>query len=188
MILAHLRGPELAGFYRLATSIVTAGSYLETSMSKVAYPVLSARWAADSGPSMRQALQRWTLQAGLPVGLLVLLSIPFYPMLIPIIFGTHYAPMIPGVQIMIVGAAVSAMFFWLNPFFYASAHINLWTVGYALQTLLVIGAAWFFVGQWGFVGMTALAAAGKVVFTVAMIVIFSKLTSSHRSIDKEHIS
>ena len=188
MILAHLRGPETAGFFRLATSIVTAGSYLETSMSKVAYPVLSARWGANSGPRLRQALQRWTLQAGLPVGLLVLLTIPFYPILIPMIFGAHYAPMIPGVQIMIVGAATSAMFFWLNPFFYASANIHVWTVAYALQTLLVIGAAWFFVGRWGFPGMAALAAAGKVAFTLAMVAVFYKLASNYRPIEKENIS
>jgi hypothetical protein len=36
MILAHLRGPEGAGFYRLATSIVTVASYVKTSMGKIA--------------------------------------------------------------------------------------------------------------------------------------------------------
>jgi O-antigen/teichoic acid export membrane protein len=187
MILAHLRGPEAAGFYRLATSIVTAGSYLETSMGKVAYPTLSMRWGADSRERFRQALQRWTLQAGLPVGLLVLLTIPFLPMIVPIVFGAHYAPMVPGVQIMMAGAAVSAIFFWLNSFYYASANVSLWTIGYALQTIIVIGMAWIFVGRWGFPGMAVLSAAGKVAFTLTMTVVFYKLASS-RSTGKENIS
>ena len=43
MLLGYLRGSTEAGFYRLARNIVTAGSYLEGSMGKVAYPVLAAR-------------------------------------------------------------------------------------------------------------------------------------------------
>lgn len=184
MILAHVRGPETAGFYRLATSIVMAGSYLETSMNKVAYPVLSARWGADSRDKLRQALRRWTIQAGLPVGLLVLFTIPFYPILVPLVFGVHYAPMVGGVQIMMVGAAVSAIFFWLNSFYYASAKVSLWTLGYALQSLVVIGLAWFFVRQWGFPGMAALVAIGKIAFTLTMTGIFYKVATTSAT-DKE---
>jgi O-antigen/teichoic acid export membrane protein len=175
MVLAHLRGTEAAGFYRLATSIVAVGSYLETSMGKVAYPVLSARWCSGSRTHLRQALRHWTLRAGLPVGLLVLFTIPFYPILVPLLFGAHYAPMAGGVQIMMAGAAVSAMFFWLNSFYYASANLSFWTVGYALQSIFVVGLAWIFVQRWGFSGMASLVAFGKIAFTLAMIGVFYRL-------------
>ena len=61
IILAHLRGSEAAGFYRLATSIVTVGSFLETSTGNFAYPVLSARWGSDSRVRLIRALRRWTI-------------------------------------------------------------------------------------------------------------------------------
>jgi O-antigen/teichoic acid export membrane protein len=175
MILAHFRGPEAAGFYRLAASIVTVGSYLETSMGKVVYPALSARWSMDGGERVRAALKRWTVNAGLPVCGLLLMSLPLYPILVPLVFGARYAPMVPGVQLMMAGAAVSALFFWLNSIYYASANLNLWTLGYALQTAVVIGLAWFVVRAWGFSGMALLSTLGKAGFTLAMLLVFYKV-------------
>jgi O-antigen/teichoic acid export membrane protein len=175
MILAHFRGPESAGFFRLAASIVTVGSYLETSMGKVVYPALSARWRVEDRARVRGALKRWSINAGLPVSALLLLSLPLYPILVPWVFGARYAPMVHGVQLMMAGAAVSALFFWLNPVYYASANLNIWTLGYALQTGLVIGLAWFIARAWGFPGMALLTALGKSVFTLAMLLVFCGL-------------
>ena len=75
IIFAHLRGPEAPGFCRLATSIVTVGSYLKTSMGKVTYPVLSARWCSDSRVQLIRALRRWTISAVLPVAAFVLFTL-----------------------------------------------------------------------------------------------------------------
>jgi O-antigen/teichoic acid export membrane protein len=180
MFLAHFRGPEAAGFYRLAVSIVTVGSYLETSMGRVVYPALSARWNTDSRTRVLEALKRWTTNAGLPVCLFVLLSLPFFPILIPLIFGSQYAPMVRGAQIMMAGAALSALFFWLNSIYYASANLNIWTLGYALQTVIVIGLAWFVAGYWGFAGMALLTAVGKAGFTVAMLFVFTRLVAESK--------
>ena len=184
MFLAHFRGPEAAGFYRLAVSIVTVGSYLETSMAKVVYPALSARWSVENRAPVRAALKRWTTSAGLPVCAFVLLSLPFFPFLIPLIFGPHYVPMVRGAQIMMAGAAISALFFWLNSVYYASANLNIWTIGYALQTAIVIGLAWFVARSWGFAGMALLSAVSKVGFTFAMLIVFDQFVADR----KEQIS
>jgi len=180
MFLAHFRGPEAAGFYRLAVSIVTVGSYLETSMGRVVYPALSARWSTDGSEPVRAALKRWTTNAGLPVCLFVLLSLPFFPILIPLVFGPHYAAMVRGAQIMMAGAAISALFFWLNSIYYASANLNIWTLGCAVQTIFVIGLAWFVGGYWGFAGMALLTAVGKAGFTVAMLLVFTRLVADRK--------
>jgi O-antigen/teichoic acid export membrane protein len=180
MFLAHFRGPEAAGFYRLAVSIVTVGSYIETSMGRVAYPALSARWSTENRARMRAALTRWTTIAGLPVCVFVLLSLPLFPILIPLVFGSHYAPMVRGAQIMMAGAALSALFFWLNSVYYASANLNIWTLGYALQTVIVIGLGWFVAGHWGFAGMALLTAVGKAGFTLAMLLVVSQLVTERK--------
>lgn len=175
IFLAHFRGPEAAGFFRLALSIVTVGSYLETSMGRVVYPALSARWSTESRARLCAALKSWTSKAGLPVCALVLLSVPLFPVLIPLIFGARFAPMVRGAQIMMAGAALSALFFWLNSVYYASASLDIWTFGYAFQTVIVIGLAWFVANYWGFAGMALLTTVGKAGFTLAMLFVFNRL-------------
>lgn len=177
MLLAHFSGPEAAGFYRLAVSIVTVGSYLETSMGKVVYPTLAARWSAQSRTCLRAGLKRWTTHAGLPVCALVLMSLPFFPILIPLIFGAPFRPVVRGAQIMMAGAALSALFFWLNSAYYASANLNIWTLGYAVQTVVVLGLAWFVASYWGFAGMAVLTAVGKAGFTLAMLLVFNRVVA-----------
>ncbi|MGE5215446.1 MAG: lipopolysaccharide biosynthesis protein [Chloroflexota bacterium] len=180
MILAHFRGPEAAGFFRLATSIVTVGSYLETSMGRVVYPALSARWSVENSERVRGALKRWTINAGVPAGALLLLSLPFFPILIPLVFGSQYAPMVSGVQIMMTGAVLSALVFWLNAFYYASAHLNIWTLGYAVQTAFVITLAWLAARYGGFSGIALLTAVAKAGFTLGMLLVFYKLVADGR--------
>ena len=178
MLLGYVRGPADAGFYRLARSVVAPCSYLEVAMGKVAYPLLSSRSATTRLHGLSAYLKRWTLVGGLPAGALVLVGIPILPLLIPVVFGGHYSPMVTGVQIMMVASAVSAIFFWLSSFYYASGKIACWTMGCILQTVPVTGLAWFVIYQWGFVGMATLATIGKVVFTLSMAVASKRVTGT----------
>jgi O-antigen/teichoic acid export membrane protein len=171
ILLGRIRGPEEAGFYRLATSLMTAGSYLEGSLRRVVYPNLSARWAKGEINSIRDSLKRWTLKGGLPVGILLILVTSLLPIFIPMVFGPSYSPMVTGAQIMMLGAAGSAVFFWLNSFYYASGRIVQWAKAYSLYTFLVIGLGWFCINQWGFVGMAAVIAVGKILFTSSMVIL-----------------
>jgi O-antigen/teichoic acid export membrane protein len=176
LLLGRFRGPEEAGFYRLATSLMTGASLVESALGKVAYPILSARWAAGERKSLSRTLKRWTLRGGLPICAVVLLSIPLLPIVVPVVFGPGYRPMLPGAQMMIIGAAVSVAFFWLNSFYYASGRIGQWTKAYGLYTALVILLAWLSIQQWGFSGMGILVGVGKMLFTLSMV---GALVSTH---------
>jgi len=175
MMLGKLRGPEEAGYYRLATSLVTVGSYLEGSLGRVAYPVLSARWGAGERETLRRSLRRWTLKAGLPVALLLVATIPLLPIFVPMILGSGFRPMVLGTQIMFLGSAVSAMFFWLTAFYYSSGKVSTWVVGYGLYTVVVVGLGWLLIKLGGFVGISGLMAISKVLFTLAMLVPLRKM-------------
>jgi O-antigen/teichoic acid export membrane protein len=75
---------------------------------------------------------------------------------------------------------VSAVFFWLNPLYYASGKIGLWTKVYGLYAVLAIGLSWFCIQQWGFFGMATVVAVGKVLFTLwmtARIMVSGKLSN-----------
>ncbi len=193
MLLGRIRGPEEAGFYRLATSLTTAGSYLEGSLGRVVYPTLAARWTKGERDSIKNSLQRWTLRAGLPIGILLLAAIPFFPVFLPMMFGPSYSSMVSGAQIMMVGTAVGAMFFWLNSFYYASGGISNWTKVYAIYAALVIGLGWFCIQRWGFTGLAAVIAIGKVLFTLFMVILSMVLRriwckqSSLANIQKEFV-
>jgi O-antigen/teichoic acid export membrane protein len=168
MLLGRLRGPEEAGFYRIALNIATVGSYLETSLGRVTYPSLSAWWSSEGEERVVRTLKGWTLKVGLPISATIVLVTILFPWLLPLLFGHDYRPAVPGVQVIMLGIAISATFFWLNSFYYASKRINLWVSGYALYTILVIGLGWFVIKQWGFFGLSCLMTVGKVLFTFSM--------------------
>ena len=168
ILLGHLRGPEQAGFYSLAASLLTVVSYVETTIEKVIYPTLAARWGAGERQSIRQSVRHWTWRGGLPLGALVLCTMPLLPVILPAVFGAAYRPMVTGVQVMLVGAAVSVVCFWLRASYYAAGAIRLWTQAYSLYTVLVVGLAWLCVEWWGFMGLAGLLTVGKVLFTVTM--------------------
>ena len=175
MLLGRFRGPEEAGFYRIAVSIGTVGSYLETSLGRVIYPTISARWTLEGEDRIVSALKRWTLKIGLPIGVSLIFATLLFPWLLPLLYGHGYRPVVLGAQVIMLGVAISAAFFWLNSFYYASGRVNLWVSGYALYTTLVIGLGWFVIKQWGFFGLACLVAVGKVLFMLSMLALISRV-------------
>jgi len=175
MLLGRLRGPEEAGFYRIAVSIGTVGSYLETALGRVTYPTISARWTLDGEDRIVSALKRWTLKIGLPIGVSLIFATLLFPWLLPLLYGHGYRPVVLGAQVIMLGVAISAAFFWLNSFYYASGKVNLWVSGYALYTTLVIGLGWFVIKQWGFFSLACLVAVGKVLFMLSMLALISRV-------------
>jgi O-antigen/teichoic acid export membrane protein len=169
MLLGRLGTPNDAGFYRLAMSITTVGSYLESALGRVAYPILSARWSYGERYSLRQSLKKWTIRGGLPAGIAVLVSIPFLPFVIPLVFGVSFEPMVWGTQMLLASTAISTVFFWLHAIYYASGRVDLWTKAYGLYTAVVIGIAWMCIQWWGFSGLAALVTLGKMGFIVLMV-------------------
>lgn len=169
MLLGRLAGVEAAGYYRLALSLVTAASYLETSLARVTYPLLSARWEAGDRSKLRGNLARWSLRAGFPAAALLLLAIPVLPFAVRVMLGARYAGMVPGAQIMLVGGAVSAAFFWLQPFYYSAGYVADWVRGSLLWVLVVAAAGYAVVLWWGYLGMSVLTAAGEVGLAASML-------------------
>jgi O-antigen/teichoic acid export membrane protein len=169
MALGSVRDPAEAGFFRLATTLATAGAYPESALGKVVYPLLSQRWGIRGSAGVRPSLRRWTCWGGISIGGLLLGAALLLPVLVPAVFGAAYAPMVPGGQMIMVAAAVSGMFFWLSPLYYAAKKLDAWTKGYFLYALAIAGLGWFVARAWGFVGMAALVAVSKVAFTLLML-------------------
>ena len=171
MFLGKYRGPEEAGFYRLALSLMTVCTYPENALRRVVYPRLSAQWVSGEKNSTRLILKRWTLFFGLPLSLAMLLLIPLLPYLVPLIFGEVYRSLVLCAQVLIVGASVSAIFFWLNPYYYSTGRLAVWTGGYSLYALLVVVMGWICIQWWGYIGMAGLLSTGKIFFVILMVAV-----------------
>lgn len=107
----------------------------------------SSRESANGGLRLRGILLRW---------------------LIPAVFGREFEPMVSGAQMLIAAGAVSACYFWLNPYFYASGRIAFWAKSYTVQVAAVLLAAWILAGVSGFPGVAAAVAAGRVAFVLLL--------------------
>jgi O-antigen/teichoic acid export membrane protein len=171
LMLGRLRGPEDAGFYRLAMSLMSVGAYPENCMSKIAYPALSARFGREHIRSLRARLRVWTWKGGIPIAILMALTVPFLPALVPVIFGPSYVPMVFGAQMMMLSVAIGALFFWLSAFYYASGKIAFWSKAYGVYSAVFLGLSWWCIREWGFIGVAGLIAIGKPAFAVTMAII-----------------
>ncbi len=168
MILGKFRGAEEAGFYRLGVALTTAGGYVETSLGKVVFPVISERWAAGDREGVRERLRRWTLRWGLPLGGVFVPVIALLPWAIPLLLGERYAPAVGASQILLVGTVVCTVFFWTTYHYYAVGRVDLWTKSYGIYALAVVVLGWLLAERGKFEGMAVIVAAGRVLLTLAM--------------------
>lgn len=174
MLLGRLRGPEEAGFYRLATSLSLAGTNLRSSLGRTTYPEISVRWGRGERESLLRWLRRRTLLLGLPLAILPLALIPFLPLLIVWIFGPGFQPMVSGAQVLMAETAFSLIFFWAGTFYYASGKVSWWAKGNLAYAFLVLLLSWFVIERWGFWGLAILVALSKVLFTLIMVTAATK--------------
>lgn len=168
LLVGAVNGPREAGLFRLAWSFSTAGQYIEASLTQVGYPSLAAAWAAGNTGKVLEKFKQWTRLIGVPVALLLATSVSIIPILIPKIVGPQYIPMVPALQILICGVAVSGLFFALSPTLFAVGRFDTWTKGYAIYAAIVVSGAWLVAHPYGFLGVAALMAGAVAFFKSAM--------------------
>ena len=168
LILGRIAGPRQAGYLRAASSVVAAGSYAESAMGRVAYPTLASRWKSGDREELAVSLRSWTKKAGLPVGIVLLASSLAFPVLIPLVFGEEYRPMVLGAQLLMVGIAVSTVFFYLIQFFYATGYVATWTKFLAAEAILVVVLCVPAAKIHGFLGVAVVIAAGTAILNLVM--------------------
>jgi O-antigen/teichoic acid export membrane protein len=169
MLLGRYRSVEEVGYYRLATSLVTASSYLEKAIGQVLYPTLCSRLVNENWVKIRKSLKQLTLERGIPLSLFLFLAILLIPTLIQELFGNYYIPMIRGTQIMILATAIRTCFYWLNPCYYALGKIKLWTKGYSVYAAFTLCGAWLLIPQAGFYGWSYIFSFSTIGFIFLML-------------------
>ncbi len=169
LLLGAITGKEAAGFFNLAKTIMTIGSYPEDSLRTVTFPAIAKRWGAgERGQALWAMVRRWTATAGIAVAAIPLAAAAVAPFVVPMVFGRNFAAAVPGVQLLLLGSAAGAAFFWLKSIYYAAGETKRWAMGYVLYALLTLGLGWIMTVRAGFVGMAAVSAVMDTAFVILM--------------------
>lgn len=178
LLLGAVRGPVEAGYLKLGTTVFNVSSYLEMSLARVTYPVLSSRWGEGGDRNMLLLVRTWTLKAGLPAATAILLLIPLVPLGVPLVFGPSYTGMSAGLQVLLLGAASGAAVFWLNNVYYVIRRVSSWTLSLGILTTSSLAVTWAISGPAGFLGACWALSALRILFTAVMVVLFWRLVRS----------
>ncbi len=176
LLLGAVRGPVEAGYLKLGMTVFNVSSYLEMSLARVTYPVLSSRWGSGGDRTMLSLVRTWTLKAGLPAAAAILVLIPLVPLGVPAVFGPSYAGMNAGLQVLLLGAASGAAAFWLNNVYYVIGRVSFWTLSLGILTAGSLAITWAVSGPAGYLGASWTLSALRMLFNAVMVALFWRCT------------
>lgn len=148
VVLGYFRGPTEAGYYRLAKSIVAVVRSLARPLQSVTYPRMVRLWSAGRHNELKRAIRRYAVMVGIPLGVLVFLSIPLLPMVVELVAGVEYLPAAFVSQIFFLAGAVYLGLFWVRPLYLATGRVRSWfglgliNVGFVIMAYPVGAALW----------------------------------------------
>lgn len=171
IVLGSRRDTDDAAFLKLSLSLITAVAYIESGLWKVVNPLLSRRMFTEGSHRLIAVMRRWTVRAGLPLGLSVAIVAAFVPLAISSLFGQDYAGMQSGLRWMLLGAAVSVIFFVLNPAYFAMGGVRPWVMGYSMYALATVVLGMWAASSEGFTGFAAVFACATGLFNLAMAIL-----------------
>ena len=155
VILGYFRGPQEAGYYRLAKSIGAVVGNSVGPLQSVTYPRLVHFWGAEQQDELKLTIRRYALWMGVPLGALVFVSLPLVPPLINVVLGDQFRPTAFAAQLFLASSAIWLVFFWLRPAYLAAGRVRSWTIGigiYAFCFVLIAFPAAKFSGYVGLAG------------------------------------
>jgi O-antigen/teichoic acid export membrane protein len=176
MWLGRVRGPEEAGYFRLATTIVTTAGYVEAALGRVASPILATRMNGQEPRAVYGLMRAWTVKLGLPLMMGIAVGLVSIPLAVPAVFGERFAGAVPTIQLALAGTLVSGLLFWVNPYYFAAGQVAAMTGIYVASALVALAAAWGAVMYFGAAGLAAVIAAERAGFALALLAMIRPLS------------
>jgi O-antigen/teichoic acid export membrane protein len=155
ILLGYFRNPTEVGYYKLARSLTSVVGYLVKPLQSVVYPKLVQLGSSGEQEVRSQRVQRLGPMVGFPLGIMVMASTLFIPVLLPLLAGHDYRAAVIATQLLLAGAAVWLAFFWVRPLFLARGWVKEWTGCMALFGLCNLLGWVVIVPKHGYVGMSA---------------------------------
>jgi O-antigen/teichoic acid export membrane protein len=167
LLLGGLRSPTDAAYFRLASTIAVTADSMEAAMGRVAYPTLAAARAVGDTLGVARLVVEWSRREARLAVLAVLVAMAALPLLV-LGLGHEYLGMLLGAELMLVGIATSAAFFYLTPYLYSEGQLKRWVVWYGVYVFVALGATWLLADAVGFSAIAALVGGGQAVINLAL--------------------
>ena len=168
LILGAIRSPVDAGYFRLASTIAVTAGAVEAAMSRVAYSALAAADAHGDVARIARLIAGWSRREAL-LGLLAVLSaMALLPAVILVGLGQGYSDMILGTEVLLIGTAVSALFFFVTPYFFSTGRIRTWVAGYGTYAMLSLLVGTLLSEAGGFFAFAAVVGLGLALLNIVL--------------------
>lgn len=176
LLLGWFRPAAEVGGYKLAKNVAGLLTFLRGPLQTVAYVELSGLSGSGDSRRIRDALVRFGLGIGLPLGALCMTSIVAVPFILPYVVGAAFGSAVGVAQILLVNASWQSAFFWLRFGYMASGRFGSFVMGSAAGSAVLL-LTWVLIvndhGQWGLALATL--AVGTVQSLVLAILLFRGL-------------
>jgi O-antigen/teichoic acid export membrane protein len=177
ILLGALHSAVDAGYFRLASSLATTADYGEVALIRVVSAPLAEAHALGDRAKFRRLIAGWMTREGPVAALLVVIGMAALPLVVPLVFGSDYTPMVLGAEVMLLGIAVSTALFFVTPALYAQGRVRTWVLangGYATLTLGIGAAA---AASHGFLAFALLTGLGMVAMNIVLVILVTRGTS-----------
>jgi O-antigen/teichoic acid export membrane protein len=168
ILLGYFRSPVEVGYYKLGRNLSAAVGYVVNPLQSVIYPELSRLWGANDREALRHRVPHLAMYVGAPIGIAVLGGTLLIPLGLPHLVGRDYYPTVVVTQLLLVGAAVWAGFFWLRPLYLAMGQVRRWTIGTGIYSLMFLLLSLLSLPRWGYIGLTMSLVICTVLFHIGM--------------------
>lgn len=169
VILGYFRGPQEAGYYRLAKSLASVMTFAISPLQTVTYQRMVS--LSNHPLKLRELTRTVGLRIGVPLGLINLVGIFLFPWFALRFAGQSYHPSVPAIQLWVIAYSVWFGCFWLRPFYLARGWTKQWFYLSVTGLLIFAAASVPSVTRWGFVGLTAARISFPVVVNVGGLVL-----------------
>ena len=184
ILVGALHSAVEAGYFRLASNLATTADYAEVALNRVVSAPLAEAHALGDRATFRRLIARWTTREGPLAAVLVVAGMAALPVVVPLVFGSAYTPMVLGAEVMLLGTAVSTALFFVTPALYAQGRVRTWVLANGAYAILTLG-----------IGATAASSLGFLAFAlptglgmVAMNIFLAALVTRGMSKDARHVT
>jgi O-antigen/teichoic acid export membrane protein len=178
ILLGALHSAVDAGYFRLASSLATTADYGEVALIRVVSAPLAEAHALGDRATFRRLIARWTTREGPLAALLVVLGMAALPLVVPLVFGSRYTPMLLGAEVMLLGIAVSTALFFVTPALYAQGRVRTWVLANGAYAALTLGIGAAAARSHGFLAFALLTGLGMVAMNIFLAALVTRATSA----------
>lgn len=154
--LGFLRTPAEVGYYKLASSLASLAFIPISPLTQTTYPEINHKVAKKDWDGLIVLLRNISLIVLAFSATILGFVALFGTFLIGILYGADFEPAFPALMFLLVGLAISNVFYWTRPTLLSFNRVYFLVQLGVLTSILKVIGVFIFVPIWGFIGNAVL--------------------------------